>query len=118
MLAHSLRTNRRRSGLSQREAGFLLGMKDGASISRYEQGRRLPPLRTAIAYSAVLDVPVAVLFPDIEREVNTEIARRLPTLRAKLEAAQATKRGSRRAARMAQWLREHHGREKANSLLQ
>jgi transcriptional regulator with XRE-family HTH domain len=109
---------RRRSGLSQREASFLLGAEDRAKVCRYEQSHRLPPLRTALAYAAILDVPVGTLFPQIENEVRKEIAGRLRELHAKLETAQKRKRGSARAAQVARWLADHHGVGNANSMLQ
>jgi transcriptional regulator with XRE-family HTH domain len=107
-LAHSLRVYRKRSGLSQREASFLLGVKHGGKVSRYENRRRIPPLRTALAYSIILDVPLPELFPHLQREVQAEVARQMLELQVKLAQAQKRKRGSRRAARMIEWLKECH----------
>lgn len=107
-LAHSLRAYRKRSGLSQREAGFLLGAKHNAKISRYENGHRLPPLRTALAYSVILDVPLPKLFPHLQRDVQAEVAGRILELRTKLVAAQKGKRRSRRAARLIERLDERY----------
>src|SRR2546423_1502121 len=83
--AHYLRAFRKRSGLSQEEVGFLLGVKNGAKISRYEQGHRIPPLHTAIAYAAIFNVPVQQLFPDLQSETQDEIEKRLWELRSRLE---------------------------------
>jgi transcriptional regulator with XRE-family HTH domain len=107
-LTHSLRVYRKRSGLSQREAGFLLGVKHGGKISRYENRRRIPPLRTALAYATILNVPLPQLFPHLQREVQAEVAGRILDLQAKIAAAEKRKRGSRRAARMIEWLKERH----------
>src|SRR2546421_227517 len=59
-LENYLRTYRKRSGLTQREVAFLLGSKNGAQLSRYEKQRRLPPLRTALAF-VVFEDPRQVL---------------------------------------------------------
>ena len=107
-LAHSLRSYRKRSGLSQREAGFLLGVKHNGKISRYENRRRVPSLRAALAYAMILDVPLAKLFPHLQHEVQTETAERILELQAKLKKTQVRKRGSRRAKHMIEWLKQRH----------
>jgi transcriptional regulator with XRE-family HTH domain len=86
----------------------LLGVKHGGNISRYENRRRLPPLRTALAYATILDVPLPKLFPHLQREVQVEIAGRILELQAKLAEGQKRKRGARRTARMLEWLRQRH----------
>lgn len=66
MASHSLqnylRMYRKRAGLSQDEVAFLLGVKSGAKVSRYERRRRVPPLETALAYEAIFRIPVRELF--------------------------------------------------------
>jgi transcriptional regulator with XRE-family HTH domain len=94
--------------LSQREASFLLGVKHGGKVSRYENQRRVPPLHTALAYSTILDVPLPKLFPHLQRQVQTEIARRILELQTKLMQTQKRKRRSRRTARMVEWLKQRH----------
>lgn len=113
-LARSLRVYRKRSGLSQREASFLLGVKHGGKVSRYEQRRRIPPLRTALAYSIILNVPLPQLFPHLQREAQSEVAGRILELQGKF-AAHERKRGSRRAARMAEWLKQRHAQLTTNN---
>jgi transcriptional regulator with XRE-family HTH domain len=107
-LTHSLRTYRKRSGLSQREVSFLLGAKHKAKISRYENGHRLPPLRTALAYATIFDVPLSKLFPNIQRNVEKEIVGRILELEAKLTEAPKRKRGSSRARRTLEWVSQRH----------
>ena len=107
-LTHSLRSYRKRSGLHQREVSFLLGTKHKAKVSRYETGHRVPPLRTALAYAAILDVPLPKLFLHLQREIQKEVAGRILELQAKLAEAQKQKRGSRRAGRMYEWLKQRH----------
>jgi transcriptional regulator with XRE-family HTH domain len=86
----------------------LLGAKHRGKISRYENRRRIPPLRTALAYAAILGVPLPKLFPHLQREVQMEVAGRILELQAKLVKAQKRKRGASRAARMLEWLKQRH----------
>jgi transcriptional regulator with XRE-family HTH domain len=62
LVGNYLKTHRKRSGLSQRELGRLIGYKDQGQVSRFEGGESIPPLRVALAYEAVFRVPVAILF--------------------------------------------------------
>ena len=105
-LAHSLRSYRKRSGLSQGEVSFLLGTKHKAKISRYENGHRVPPLRTALAYATIFDVPLPKLFPHLQQNVQKEIAARILELQAKLADGRKSKRGSSPAVRMLAWLKQ------------
>src|SRR5712692_379483 len=84
-LNNYLRSYRRRSGLSQSEVAFLLGSHDGGQVSRYEKGHRLPPLRTALAFTTILGVSLGTLFSGIQLSVDKEIIPRTAKLRAKLE---------------------------------
>jgi len=71
---------RKRACLTQAEVACLLGLHDGAKVSRYERFKRLPSLETALAYRAVFHQPIDELlagaYDDIEREVRSR-ARRL-----------------------------------------
>jgi transcriptional regulator with XRE-family HTH domain len=87
---------------------FLLGTKHKAKISRYENGHRVPPLRTALSYATILDVPLPKLFPHLQRNVQKEIAGRILELQAKLTKAQRGRRGASRTARMLEWLKQRH----------
>ena len=65
-LSNYLRSYRKQSGLSQDQVGYLLGgamdSNSGARVSRYETGEREPNLRTVLALSVILNVPVQELF--------------------------------------------------------
>lgn len=74
-------------GLTQREFAFLLGVDNGAQVSRYERHHHLPPLRTALACAVVLGVDVEELFAGIRAQVDTEVDARLQILKARLTAA-------------------------------
>jgi len=75
-LNNYLRSYRRRQHLTQDEVAFLLGGECGTKISRYERERRLPPLGTALAYEAILGVPIRELFAGRFEKVEREVRRR------------------------------------------
>ena len=109
-----VRTHRRRSGLGQRELAFLLGCKDRAKVCRYEQGHRLPSLRTALALAAILDVSVVALFSKMNGDVQKVIGERIAALRSELEHKHGAGRVSAFASRQLHWLNDHHGRIQEN----
>ena len=53
---------RRRLNLSQKQVAVLLGHRDTSMLSRYENGRSLPPLLTALRLEIVYRAPVAFLY--------------------------------------------------------
>jgi transcriptional regulator with XRE-family HTH domain len=87
-LPHYLRQERRRAGFSQADVAYLFGTQTKTKVSRYERGKHLPPLKTALAYEAMFGVPVAHLFPRAFAEarrtlmkragLRTEVVARLP----------------------------------------
>ena len=110
-----VRTHRRRSSLRQQDVAFLLGCKDRAKVCRYEQGRRLPPLRTALALSIILDVSLATLFSGTHRELQKEIAERITVLRSEIEQGhRPSGRMPALASRQLRWIDDHHGRAQRN----
>jgi transcriptional regulator with XRE-family HTH domain len=88
---------------------FLLGSKVRAKVSRYEQGHRLPSLRTALALAAILDVTPAVLFGGIHQQVQNNIAERIAMLRSEIEHKHGQGRMPALASRQLRWLNDHHG---------
>ena len=103
-LENYLRTYRKKSGLTQREVAFLLGCQNGAQVSRYEKRRRLPPLRTALAYEAAMGVSVSQLFAGIYEEVSNEIEKRLAKLEAQLQKKKSKGSEDLMNARKLRWL--------------
>jgi transcriptional regulator with XRE-family HTH domain len=70
VFARRLRFARERAGLSQRELGRRIGMKDDAAsprINQYESGTHVPRSDTVEAIARELRVPVAYLVADGER---------------------------------------------------
>lgn len=76
-LPHYLKQERRRAGFSQAEVAYLLGARAKTKVWRYECGRHLPPLQTALAYEALLGVPVAQLFPKAFAEARRALIKRV-----------------------------------------
>jgi transcriptional regulator with XRE-family HTH domain len=105
-LDNYLRTYRRRSGLSQREAAFLMGFAYGGQVGRYERRDRLPPLETALAYQTALGVPLEKLFVGIQERITKEVKGRLEKLRLKLESSAQDGPEKVATLRKLQWLRE------------
>lgn len=77
LFARRLRFARERAGLSQRELGRRIGMKDDAAsprINQYESGTHVPRAETVEAIARELKVPVAYLFADGERMARMILA--------------------------------------------
>ncbi len=70
VFARRLRFARERAGLSQRELGRRIGMKDDAAsprINQYESGTHVPRADTVEAIARELKIPISYLFADGER---------------------------------------------------
>jgi DNA-binding XRE family transcriptional regulator len=104
VLGNYLRTHRKRSGLSQRELGLVLGYRDDGVVSRHERSRTTPPLVTAIAYGVVFRVPVADLFPGIRAEVTRMIEVNITAFEENLQQRSGKGRGANETAQKLIWL--------------
>jgi transcriptional regulator with XRE-family HTH domain len=80
LISNYLRTIRMRSGLSQEEVAFLLGVTSGSEVSRHEMFRRIPTLKTALSYEIILGMPVRELFAGEYEKVEAEIKARAAEL--------------------------------------
>jgi transcriptional regulator with XRE-family HTH domain len=87
----NLKPHRERSGFTQEELAFLLGLKEHSAISRFEHGQREPSLRTALAYRMLFDRDLHELFPHIHEEVSAEIAKRAERLSKQLGHSETPK---------------------------
>src|SRR5438093_13478244 len=83
-LPNYLKTNRKRSRLSQDQVAFLLGYRSGTRVSRYERFARVPTLRTALAYESIFHAPVRELFAGLNERVERETERRARILATRL----------------------------------
>ncbi len=105
-LTNYLRTFRKRSGLTQRELAFLLGVRARGPISSLEKCHRMPLLCTALRLAAIFQIPVEELFAGVSESVATEVTERLETLASELSAKVGKdKKHEYRIARKLAWLR-------------
>ena len=80
----NLKPYRKRSGFTQQELGFLLGLKQHSCISRYEAGESKPSLETALAYQAVFGRELQELFPELQGKVFSSVGERAKQLSQRL----------------------------------
>jgi transcriptional regulator with XRE-family HTH domain len=64
---------RKRQKLSQKAVAVLLGRRNSTMLSRYENGKSLPPLSTALRLEIIYRVPVAFLFPRMYDDLRIRI---------------------------------------------
>ncbi|PYS88773.1 MAG: hypothetical protein DMF64_19720 [Acidobacteria bacterium] len=95
-LQNYLRTHRKRSGLSQKEVGFLLGCKSSAKVSRYERFSRQPTLKNVFAYELIFGTPARELFAGVFQCVEEETLHRVQLLSHKLQQAKLNQRAKRK----------------------
>ena len=81
-----LKSYRKRTGLSQRELGLLLGFSTAANVSRYEIGQRLPYLEAALCLEIIFEARMADLFPPVVAELETTLAGRAEVLLENFDA--------------------------------
>ncbi len=91
---HYLRSERRRSALTQTDIAALLGGAGKARISRYERGF-MPPTHVALAYEVIMGKPVAELLGGAFEETAFRVRRRASDL-LRRERSVATPRRLRR----------------------
>ena len=79
-LTSYLRTHRKRSGLTQSEVAYLLGLKSGQIVSRHERLDRRPNLETMFAYQIIFDVLPHELYPGLYEKVENVTKLRIQEL--------------------------------------
>lgn len=84
----NLKPYRKRSGFTQQELGFLLGLQQHSCISRYEAGESIPSLETALAYQAVFGRELQELFPELHERVFTSVGERARQLSQRLSCGE------------------------------
>ncbi len=103
-LTNYLRTYRKRTGLSQAELTFLVGLRSKSEWSHYEKYRRQPSLHTALACEEVFGVPVSELFAGLNVTARRDATRRMRTLEASLRKQHAGQTFGWRILQKLQWL--------------
>ena len=71
-----LKTFRLRSGLTHDDLAFLLGCMDGTAVGLHENGRRIPVLRSILAYELVLGASARELFEGVFAQVRSDVINR------------------------------------------
>lgn len=82
----SLALRRKRLGYEQKQIAVLLGHKTKHQICRYENGQRIPSLKTTIKLSILYGLPVRILLDRYFHQCKKELESRLEhsTLAAKI----------------------------------
>lgn len=115
-LASYLGSHRKRSGLSQKELGQLLGYPSEGTVSRHERLCSTPPLHIALGYEAVFRVPISELFPGVYEHIHHAVEARIDSLKQQLQESAARGRAAARIARKLEWIWERQNQaQMANS---
>lgn len=80
----NLKSQRKRSGFTQEELGFLLGLKDATAVCRFETGERQPGLELAFDYHALFGRELSSLFPQLAETARERVRARARELSGKL----------------------------------
>jgi transcriptional regulator with XRE-family HTH domain len=107
-----LRAHRKKSGLSQRDVGKLLGYKDPGPISRHERATSTPPLAAALAYELIFRAPVAAIFAGTHDAIARDVEMRMKEMGAMLGSRNARDRNANLIAQKLSWVSE---RQKARA---
>jgi DNA-binding XRE family transcriptional regulator len=75
-----VRTLRRRWALTQEELASLAGIESRSSVSRIEQGERLPSLEAALALEVLFGSAPKSIFPHCYAEVEEAVMRKASVL--------------------------------------
>lgn len=86
-MGNYLRAHRRRSGLSQRDLGILVGYGHAHAISKHERSKSVPPLLIALAYEIIFEIPVGKLFTGFRSVVTQSVARNIQDLKTDLASS-------------------------------
>ena len=106
-----LKAHRRKSGLTQRDVGSLVGYRNPGQVSRHEQSQSLPPLVIALAYELIFRVPVSAIFVGIHGTLRKDIEHKLEQLETELWKRDARGRSANLTAQKLVWLNERKGQE-------
>ncbi|HEX3799297.1 MAG TPA: helix-turn-helix transcriptional regulator [Verrucomicrobiae bacterium] len=100
-LPNYLKTHRKRLGLTQDEIAYLLGVKSGSKVSRYESFSRVPNLETALAYKVIFGRPANELLAGIYHKIEKEVAARAKTLERKMSRSESDSQTARKREALA-----------------
>lgn len=84
-LNNYIEMHRNRAGLSRDELSLLLSVDKSATLSRYEQGERMPDIERLIALEMALGVPLQQLFAGVAERVQESVSSRAAALLESLD---------------------------------
>ena len=64
---------RKRMNLSQKRVARMIGLRDATVLSRYERGRALPPLKTALKIALLYDVTIPEIFDELSQRARLQL---------------------------------------------
>jgi len=99
-----LKAFRKKSGLSQRELGKLLGYRDAGQVSRHERGTSTPPLAAAIAYELIFGLSVGSMFAGMRGEIAKDVESKLKDMKTTLESVSVNPPNASLLAQKLAWL--------------
>lgn len=103
-LTNYLRTHRKKTGLSQRDLGRILGYQDEVPIPRHEQFQTLPSLLVALGYEIVFRVPISEIFAGLRDAIEQDIKKRISELERELQGKSGKGRHAEVTARKLEWI--------------
>ena len=109
VLGNYLKAHRRKSGLSQRELGLLVGYMNEGQVRRHERSKTTPPLLIGLAYEIIFQVPVSAIFVGFRSSVAIAAEANLEDLKKKLQS-RAEGRQSATTLQKLKWLSERPNR--------
>lgn len=80
-----MRTYRIRSGLTQKDAAALLGMKTGTAISKTEKSIDTPSLQVLLGYCVLFEAAPQELAPGVILKIEKAVFSRIHLLEAQLQ---------------------------------
>ncbi len=110
-LGNYLRSHRRKSGLTQRQLGQLLGYQNEVQISRHERSEAVPLLVSAFGYQVIFRVSIPALFPGVYEDVRELIEERLGQLEMSLQRRNVRGREAEAIAQTLMWMMERRERD-------
>jgi transcriptional regulator with XRE-family HTH domain len=105
-MASYLRSNRLKSGMSQRDLAELVGIVSHQQVSQHERSTAIPSLIAALAYQFVFGVTATELFPSSVENIKRNVEERLSRMKDKLQDSTAKGRKAQKIARTLEWFWE------------
>lgn len=107
---NELRMHRRRCFLSLRDVGRAVGYKDSIQAGRHERSLSVPPFLIALAYEAMFQRPVAIVFSGFYAAASAAVEANLEELRQELQKEVDSGHASRMTVQKLEWLTSRRSR--------